>query len=87
MTKEETKETLAYRITSDEFVAVENKSNHRLIGNVYLGKREFDSLEIGYVFNASYWNHGYASESCARLMEEAFSNGIPRIYAKLAREG
>ena len=53
-----------------------------MIGNVYLGKRDFDSLEIGYVFNEDYWNKGYAKESCKKLMEAAFQNGVHRIYAE-----
>ena len=46
---------LDWRISTDEMIAVELKSNNKMIGNVYLGKREFESLEIGYVFNRQYW--------------------------------
>ena len=30
-------------------IAVELKNSHKMIGNVYMGKRDFKSLEIGYV--------------------------------------
>lgn len=73
---------LDWRISTDEMIAVELKSNNKMIGNVYLGKREFESLEIGYVFNRQYWGQGYAQESCTTLIKKAFSEGIHRIYAE-----
>ena len=82
LTLEETKENLAWRIGTDEMIAVELKESRKMIGNVYLGKREFDALEIGYVFHRKYWGHGYAAESCKALVAQAFSNGIHRIYAE-----
>ena len=82
MSYEEVKEELKERIASDEMIAVELKENHKLIGNVYLGKREFQALEMGYVFNDAYWNRGYARESCKALMKLAFRHGIHRIYAE-----
>ncbi|MDE5598442.1 MAG: GNAT family N-acetyltransferase [Lachnospiraceae bacterium] len=82
LTLNETKENLEWRIGTDEMVAVELKNSHKMIGNVYMGKREFEALEIGYVFNRNYWGHGYAVESCKALIQQAFSNGIHRIYAE-----
>ena len=70
------------RIESDEMIAVVLKSSDKLIGNIYLGKREWDSLELGYVFNKKYWGQGYAKESCRMLIQTAFSAGIHRIYAE-----
>ena len=82
LTLSETKENLEWRIGTEEMVAVELKDSHKMIGNVYLGKREFEALEIGYVFNRAYWGHGYAVESCKALIQQAFSSGIHRIYAE-----
>lgn len=82
LTFDETKENLEWRIGTDEMIAIELKDSSKMIGNVYMGKREFDSLEIGYVFNRNYWGHGYAAESCKALIQQAFSNGIHRIYAE-----
>ena len=82
MNMDEVQAELAERIPSDEMVAVVLKENRKLIGNVYLGKRELDSLEIGYVFNKQYCGHGYAKESCAALIEKTFSEGMHRIYAE-----
>lgn len=82
MTMEEVKGNLEWRISTDEMIAVELKETGKMIGNVYLGKRDFDSLEIGYVFHEAYWKKGYANESCKKLIELAFQNGIHRIYAE-----
>ena len=82
MTMSEVENNLDWRISTDEMIAVELKSNNKMIGNVYLGKRNFESLEMGYVFNKDYWGKGYAKESCMKLIELAFSNGIHRIFAE-----
>ena len=82
MTMEEVKGNLDWRISTDEMIAVELKSNHRMIGNVYLGKRDCESLELGYVFHKDYWGKGYAKESCHAMIAFAFANGIHRIYAE-----
>ena len=79
---DEAKENLEWRIGTDEMIAVELKSSHKMIGNVYMGKRDFEALEIGYVFNRNYWGHGYAAESCKALIQRAFSKGTHRIYAE-----
>lgn len=82
MTAEETKDNLKWRIETDEMIAVELKENHKMIGNVYLGKRDFNSLEIGYVFNRKNWGNGYAKESCEALVQYSFRNGTHRIFAE-----
>ena len=79
---DQTKKNLEWRIGTDEMIAVELKNSHKMIGNVYMGKRDFEALEIGYVFNQNYWGNGYAAESCKVLIQQAFSNGVHRIYAE-----
>ena len=81
-TLDKTKEDLEWRIGTDEMIAVELKDSHKMIGNVYMGKREFEALEIGYVFNQAYWGYGYAAESCKALIQQAFSNGVHRVHAE-----
>lgn len=81
-TLDETREELAWRVSTEEMVAVELKSSGKLIGNVYLGKRDFQSLEMGYVFNRRYWGQGFASESCRALIGQAFSQGVHRVFAE-----
>lgn len=82
MTMDEVRENLAWRMGTDEMVAIECRGNHKMIGNVYLGKRNFDTLEMGYVLNRAYWGRGYAAESCQALLTLAFSQGIHRVYAE-----
>ncbi len=82
MMLEETRGELDRRIFSDEMIAVELKTSGKLIGNIYLGKRGNNTLEIGFVFNKDYWKQGYGFESCTALIQEAFSTGIDRIFAE-----
>ena len=82
MSLEETKDNLNWRIGTDEMIAVELKETHKMIGNIYLGKRDFNSLELGYVFNRRYWGKGYAKESCEAIIQRSFQNGVHRIYAE-----
>lgn len=82
LTFDETKENLEWRIGTDEMIAVELKNSRKMIGNVYMGKRDFEALEMGYVFNRNYWGCGYAAESCQALIQQAFCNGTHRIYAE-----
>ncbi len=82
MTREETGEELKRRASSDEMIAVELKESGRLIGNVYLGERDFQTKELGFVFNREYWGRGFASESCRAVLNQAFKEGAHRIFAE-----
>lgn len=82
MTAEEVRHTLEWRIESEEMIAVELKLTHKMIGNIYIGKRDFNSLELGYIFNRNYWGNGYAAESCTAITKLSFSEGVHRIYAE-----
>lgn len=78
---DETREDLEWRINCDEMLAVELKETGKLIGNIYLGKRNCNSLELGYVFNKSFWGYGYATEACQAIIKDSFLKGTHRIYA------
>lgn len=82
MTLTETQEELNRRISSEEMIAAELKDSGKLIGNIYLGNRDFQSLELGYVFNRAYWGKGLASEGCRALVQQAFSTGTHRVFAE-----
>lgn len=75
-------EELLLRIASEEMIAVEEAGSGRLIGNLYLGKCPCNTLELGYVFNKSFWGKGYAAEACAAVIDMAFSSGVHKIYAQ-----
>ena len=82
MNEQEVRENLAWRIATDEMIAMEEKETGKLIGNVYLGNRDFESKELGYVLNQSVWGKGYAKEACKAVIADAFSNGIHRVFAE-----
>lgn len=54
-----------------------------MIGNLYFSKEDFETWEVGYVFNERYWGNGYAKESLHGLMKYAFmSLDVRRIIAQ-----
>lgn len=82
ITYENGKEHLAYRVGSEEFIAVELKDTGKVIGNVYFGNRNFESKEIGYIINRDYQRKGYALEAIKAVIEDSFLNGIHRVFAE-----
>lgn len=82
MSLKETAENLRWRISTDEMIAVVLKSNCKLIGNIYLGKRDFEALELGYVFHRDFWGRGFAREACTAMIQHAFAGGTHRIFAE-----
>jgi [ribosomal protein S5]-alanine N-acetyltransferase len=70
------------RAGDEKFLAVCLKSG-KLIGNLYFSKGDFETWEVGYVFNKKYWGNGYATESLLALMKYAFlSLNVRRIIAQ-----
>ncbi len=82
MTMAQAAKELDARIASGEFTAAALKETGKVIGNIYLGRREYGALEIGFLFNEAYWGEGYAAESCEALIREAFRGGVNRICAQ-----
>ena len=82
MSMEEAAANLDIMMTSDDMIAVELKEEHKMIGSIYLVKREFEAAELGYLFNKSYRLNGYAREGCAALIKKSFGEGLHRIYAE-----
>lgn len=71
-TEEACKEEAAYRANSKSFWAVCLKETGKLIGNIYFEKQDFDTWELGYVFNTKFQKQGYATESAERIIDYAF---------------
>ncbi len=81
-TKDEAYREAKRRAEDEKFLAVCLR-NGKLIGNLYFSKGEFETWEVGYVFNEKYWGYGYASESLLALMKYAFSSlNVRRIIAQ-----
>lgn len=66
---------------SDGFYATELKENCIVIGNIYCGKRDFESREVVYIINKNYQCHGYANEALSAVIRKCFNNGTHRLYA------
>lgn len=81
MTLKEAEGELERRIGSGAFTAIALKDSGKVIGNVCLGKRDFNTLELGYLLNPAFWGMGYAQEGCGALIREAFLRGVHRICA------
>lgn len=82
ITYENGKEHLEYRLSSEEFLAIELKDTGKVIGNIYCGKREFNARELGYIVNKNYQRHGYALEALRAVIDHLFSHGTHRVYAE-----
>lgn len=82
ITYENGKEHLAYRVGSDEFFAMELKETGKVIGNIYCGKRDFESREVGYIVNKNFQKRGYGTEALSAVISEIFNSGVHRIFAE-----
>lgn len=75
------------RANSPSYWAVCLADTNKVIGNLYLNKEEFETYELGYVFNRLYHKHGYATESCEALLHYAFETlNIRRVIALCSTE-
>ena len=81
MSLREAEACLRERMTED-FTAVVRREDGRMIGNVYLAHRPFESMELGYVFARAAWGCGYATEACGAAVEAAFARGVHRVFAE-----
>ncbi|MBB5197734.1 GNAT family N-acetyltransferase [Anaerocolumna cellulosilytica] len=82
-TQEQAMEEAIRRIDHTSFFAVCLKDSQKLIGNLYFNRGDFDTWELGYVFNRTFQKQGYAMESATALINHAFSClGARRIIAR-----
>ena len=77
-TEEASKQEAARRADDSGFWAVCLKDCGKLIGNIYLSKQDFDTWELGYVFNAGFQGVGYATEAAHALVDYVFRNNNAR---------
>ncbi|MDR0294209.1 MAG: GNAT family N-acetyltransferase [Oscillospiraceae bacterium] len=77
-TEEASKREAVRRSEDNDFYAVCLKDRGKLIGNIYLSKQEFDTWELGYVFNADYQGYGYATEAARAVIDNAIENHSAR---------
>lgn len=72
LTQEQVKSETENRAGNESFYAVCLKENQKMIGNFYLEQGEYDTCEMGYVFNRAYQGRGYATEGGRALLDHAF---------------
>lgn len=84
-TVEEAREEAARRANDPNFWAVCLRETNKLIGNLYFARQqpeEFDTWELGYVFNRATGGNGYATEAARAILRYAFEErGAHRIVA------
>lgn len=81
-TLEQARREAEYRSNSEDFFAVTLKGGG-LIGNLYLSPREFECMELGYVFDTKWQMSGYATESARAILDYGFVTlGTHRIKAE-----
>lgn len=73
-TREQAEKEAISRSKNPDFWAVCLKDTGKLIGNIYLSKQDFETWELGYVFNLNYQGKGYATEAVKALAENLFAN-------------
>lgn len=73
-TKEQAKKEAVKRSKNPSFWAVCLLESGKVIGNIYLEKQEFETWELGYVFNKDYQGRGYATEAAKALINDVFIN-------------
>lgn len=84
---EQAEEEAARRSGDHLFYAVCLKDTGKLIGSLYLGEEDYNTRELGYVFNRRYHGWGYATESVQALLDDAFRLwGVRRITAMSSTE-
>lgn len=72
----------ARRAGDEAFWAVCLRETGKVIGNVYLARGEFETWELGYVFNGRFRGRGYATEAARALVSAAFAQeGAHRVIA------
>lgn len=82
---EEAREMAIQRAQGTHYWAVILQVAGRLIGHLYFaqtGPLEYQTWELGYIFNPAYQNQGYATEAAAALLRHGFTRwGIHRVTA------
>ncbi len=75
-------EHLRCRIDSKEYFAIELVGTGKVIGNIYCGFRDYEGREVGYIVNERYRRSGYGAEALSAIIEQAFREGVHRVYAE-----
>ena len=61
---------------------MELKETGKVIGNIYCGRRNYDTKETGFIVNENCRRKGYALEALKTVKEQMFREGVHRIFAE-----
>lgn len=82
---EKAKELALERAQGNDFWAVIRKDDQKLVGHLYFSQiepKDYQTWELGYIFNPAFHNQGYATESASGLVHYGFTHlGIHRVIA------
>ena len=79
-TREQCVQEAVNRAVNPGFTAV--VLDGRVIGNIWFGKVNDDTYDVGWVFNRAYQGKGYATEAARAVVDDAFRNrGVRRVTA------
>lgn len=85
VSREDSGKIASERASGENFLAVTLKENGKLIGHISLfpsGSEQFNTREIGYIFNPVFQNQGYCTEAVRAVIRYAFNElQIHRIVA------
>lgn len=70
-TEEACKEEAINRANNEIFWAVCIKETGKVIGNLSFQKQDFDTWELGYVFNRNFYKQGFATEAAEGIVDYA----------------
>ncbi len=73
-TQDQSKQEAVNRSNNPDFWAVCLQDTGKLIGNIYLSNTDFETWELGYVFNKDYQKKGYATEAAKALVDDLFTH-------------
>jgi ribosomal-protein-alanine N-acetyltransferase len=75
----------ADRYMKNNFYAVSELNNSKVIGYVCFNGENYKELDIGYCFNSLYQGKGYATEACIAIINYAFTTlQVDRLTASTA---
>ena len=81
-TREQCRLESVRRSKNNDFLAVCLKDSGKLVGNIYFEKQDFDTWELGYVFNRHYQGNGYATEGARAVLDYGFKEmKVRRVVA------
>ncbi|MBN1409387.1 MAG: GNAT family N-acetyltransferase [Spirochaetales bacterium] len=69
------KRMAAERAAGTDFYAVDLKDEKKMIGHIYLGltgPKEYETMELGYIFNPRFRSRGFCTEAAAAVVNYAF---------------